>query len=105
MLDILPFFGTMGVADISASTLDDYLANLGQRKQLSPSTLSKHLIVIRKVMIEAQRRGFINSSSPFPDDPTQRQPKTILYTRRVSHVACNGEETRFWRRISVRGVP
>ncbi|MCX7347504.1 MAG: hypothetical protein NTU78_17555, partial [Alphaproteobacteria bacterium] len=64
--DILPFFGMLGVGSITASTLDDYIGDLGKRKKLSPSTISKHLVVIRKVLTEAQKRGFIRSLPPFP---------------------------------------
>lgn len=72
--DILPFFATMGVASITASTLDDYVAHIGQRK-LSPSTISKHLVVIRKVLNEAQRRGFIKSPPIFPSVRRKDNPR------------------------------
>jgi hypothetical protein len=52
--DILPFFGMMDVRSITASTLDDYIADPGERKKLSSSAGAKHLIVVRKVLTEAQ---------------------------------------------------
>jgi len=64
--DILPFFGAKGVAAITSSMIDEYIAELGKRKKLSPSTLSKHLIVIRKVLKEALKRGYLKSIPPFP---------------------------------------
>ena len=103
-LDILPFFGMMGVADISASTLDDYLANLGKRRKLAPSTISKHLIVIRKVMIEAQRRGFIKALPPFPTIRRKDNPRPYFTLEEYRTLRATAKKLAS-EEISVRGVP
>ena len=102
--DILPFFGMIGVGSITASTLDDYIANLGKRKKLAPSTISKHLIVIRKVLTEAQKRGFIKSLPPFPVVRKKDNPRPFFTTQEyrtlrtaAKSLASDG--------LSVRGVP
>jgi integrase len=73
--DILPFFGTKGVADITASTLDEYVAYLASKKQIKPTTISKHLVVVRKVLVEAQRRNFIKAIPPFPTFRVKDNPR------------------------------
>lgn len=73
-LDILPFFGNKAVASITTSMLDDYIATIGVRK-LSPSTVSKHLVVIRKVLGEAQRRGYLGSLPVFPSVKRKDNPR------------------------------
>ncbi len=62
--DILPFFGLKAVADITSQMIDDYVDHLSSERKLSPSTLNKHLVVIRKVLNEARRRGFLQSIPP-----------------------------------------
>ena len=46
--DVLPFFGTMDVGQITKQTISEYLATLNDR-HLSKSTRNKHVGVIRKV--------------------------------------------------------
>ena len=102
--DILPFFGMLGVGSITASTLDDYIGDLGKRKKLSPSTISKHLVVIRKVLTEAQKRGFIRSLPPFPVVKKKDNPRPYFTTeeyRKLRSVA----KSLAQEGISVRGVP
>ena len=48
--DILPYFGTKAVAQITTEMIDDYIHHLSRERKLSPSTLNKHLVVIRKVI-------------------------------------------------------
>lgn len=102
--DILPFFGMMGVSSITASALDDYIADLGKRKKLNPSTISKHLIVIRKVLTEAQKRGYLKALPPFPVLRKKDNPRPYFTTAeyrtlrgKAKSLAAEG--------VSVRGVP
>ena len=102
--DILPFFGTMGVADITATTLDDYVAKVGSQRKLSPSTLAKHLVVIRKVLGEAQRRSFLKALPPFPSIRRKDSPRpyfTIEEYRKLRKTA----KSLAKEGLSVRGVP
>ena len=101
--DILPFFGTMGVASVTASALDDYIAHLGKRK-VSPSTISKHLVVIRKVLTEAHKRGFLRSLPSFPKVRKKDNPRpyfTVEEYRKLRAVAKSFASDG----VSVRGVP
>jgi len=102
--DILPFFGMMGVSSITASTLDDYIADLGKRKKLTPSTISKHMVVIRKVLTEALKRGFLKALPPFPVIRKKDNPRPYFTTqeyRRLRKIA----KSLASEELPVRGVP
>jgi Phage integrase SAM-like domain len=73
--DILPYFGVMAVADITTQTLDDYIDHISRDRKLSPSTLNKHLVVIRKVLNEARRRGYLKALPPFPTIKRRDNPR------------------------------
>ena len=102
--DLLPFFATKAVSAITATDIQDYVDQLSPTRALSPSTLSKHIVVIRKVLKEAQRRGLLKSLPPFPtisrkDNPrpyfTDSEYRTLRTT--AKHLASES--------IKVRGVP
>lgn len=102
--DILPFFGTMGVSSITASTLDDYVADLGKRKKLTPSTISKHLVVIRKVLKEAQKRGFLKALPPFPAVRKKDNPRPYFTTHEYRKLRSKAKSLA-QEGLAVRGVP
>ena len=64
--DILPYFGKMSVSKIQASDIDDYVNYLVAERDLSSSTLNKHVVVIRKVLREALKYRHITSYPIFP---------------------------------------
>jgi hypothetical protein len=102
--DILPFFGMMGVSSISASTLDDYIADLGKRKKLSPSTIAKHLIVVRKMLTEARKRGYLKSLPPFPVVRKKDNPRPYFSTQEYRQLRIKAKSLA-QESLSVRGVP
>lgn len=102
-LDILPFFGTKTVASITTSTLDDYVAHIGKRK-LSPSTIAKHLVVVRKVLNEAQRRGFLKALPVFPSVKRKDNPRPYFTVPEFNKLHDTAKELAE-KEISVRGVP
>ncbi len=73
--DILPYFGTKAVAQITTEMIDDYIDHLSRERKLSPSTLNKHLVVIRKVLNEARRRGFLRSMPQIPTVKKKDNPR------------------------------
>jgi len=101
--DILPFFGTKNVASITASTIDDYVVNIGARK-LSPSTISKHLVVIRKVLGEAQRKSYIRSLPVFPKIKRKDNPRPYFTLKEMDKLRKKAIEVSK-RGIKVRYVP
>ena len=81
--DILPYFGTKAVADITTEIIDDYVDHLSRDRKLSPSTLNKHLVVIRKVLNEARRRGFLRSLPQIPTVKKKDNPRPLLLRCRI----------------------
>jgi len=73
--DILPYFGTKGVAAITTAMIDDYIIDLTSNRKLSPSTCSKHLVVIRKVLNEARKQNYINTLPIFPTLKRKDNPR------------------------------
>jgi hypothetical protein len=73
--DILPYFGVMAVADIRTETLEDYLDHISRDRKLSPSTLSKHVVVIRKVLNEARKRGYLKALPVLPTIKRKDNPR------------------------------
>jgi hypothetical protein len=76
--DILPFFQTKNVSAITTLDIENYLDDLSSKRKLSPSTLSKHLVVIRKVLNEARKRDFIKSLPPFPTIRRKDNPRSYF---------------------------
>lgn len=73
--DILPFFQKMSVSRITTADIEDYIDTISAERRLSPSTLSKHLVVIRKVMNEALKRNFISHIPPIPTRSPKDNPR------------------------------
>ena len=85
--DVLPYFGTMDVSQITKQTINEYLASLADRK-LSKSTRNKHVSVIRKVLKHASDSGILKSLPAFPAIGQDANPRAyfvaaFLFLRRV----------------------
>jgi hypothetical protein len=76
--DILPFFATKSVAVITTADIQDYIDQLTANRQLTPSTISKHIVVIRKVLKEAQSRGLLKSLPLFPTVSRKDNPRAYF---------------------------
>ncbi len=90
--DILAYFGRRAVADITSQTLDDYINHISGDRTLSPSTLNKHLVVIRKVLKESQRRGYLKALPLFPTIKRRDNPRpyfTDAEHRKLWKALCN----------------
>jgi hypothetical protein len=100
--DILPLFGMMGVAEITTDKIEDYLNQLSAERKLAPSTLQKHLVVIRKVLSEAKRKDFIKSLPIFPTIRRRDNPRPCfndheyhLLRRTAPRLAKKGIKVRY----------
>ena len=76
--DILPFFATKAVSAITATDIQDYVDQLTMHRQLTPSTIAKHIVVIRKVLKEAQRRDLLKSLPLFPTISRKDNPRAYF---------------------------
>ncbi|MGB5216079.1 MAG: phage integrase SAM-like domain-containing protein [Anderseniella sp.] len=102
--DILPFFGQKAVADITSQMIDDYVDQLSRERKLSPSTLNKHLVVIRKVLNEAKRREFLQSIPSISTVKRKDNPRPYFTFKEYRKLWETAEELGK-QGIKVRGVP
>ena len=77
--DILPFFQSMDVSSITKATMEEYLNTLTQRN-LSKSTLNKHISVIRKILGFAVDRNIIKSAPGYPRIGVENNPRPYFDT-------------------------
>ena len=76
--DILPFFATKSVASITPADIQDYVDQVTTKRRLSPSTLAKHVVVIRKVLKEAHTRGLLKGLPLMPTISRKDNPRSWL---------------------------
>jgi len=81
----------MAVADITTQTLDEYIDHVSSDRKLSPSTLNKHLVVVRKVLNEARRRGYLKALPLFPSVKRKDNPRPYFK---------DSDYRRLWRAAS-----
>jgi Phage integrase SAM-like domain len=75
--DILPYFRTMDVSQITKQTINEYLASLNNR-HLSKSTRNKHIGVIRKVLTQACDVGILKTLPIFPKIGQNANPRACF---------------------------
>ena len=63
--DMLPYFQGMDVKQISFKHIDAYVTKIASR-DLSPSTIKKHLNLLHKILTYAQREGLIDRLPTLP---------------------------------------
>jgi hypothetical protein len=78
--DVLPYFQTMDVSKITKQTINDYLATLNDR-QLSKSTRSKHIGIIRKVLKHSADAGVLKTLPAFPTVGQNANPRGFFDTK------------------------
>ena len=110
--DVLPYLGSYSVRKVDYNLVDRFIDDLISERDLSASTLKKYVILIRKVLKEAERDGVITGVPSLPsikssDNPrpwfTPKQYKQLLAACRKlrdnpiteGHGAGNGEGTEF----------
>ena len=72
--DILPFFKGMDIRNITYKHFDNYIDSLSSRN-LKPSTLKKHIILIRKILTYAQREGLVDRVPTAPKIKQKDSPR------------------------------
>jgi len=63
--DLIPFFGEMDVGNINNAKINDFIKALLNRG-LSPSTVKRYLVALRKILKYAAENNLINSIPTFP---------------------------------------
>ena len=73
--DLLPHFGQLQISKIDYNSVDSYIDDLKNERDLSQSTLKKHVVLIRKVLKEGERDGTINYIPSLPTIKRKENPR------------------------------
>ena len=77
-LDILPRIGKTHVSEVDFKLVDDFIEGIRQERNLSASTLKKYVVLMRKVLKEAQKDGLIDHIPSFPTVKSATTPRPWL---------------------------
>jgi len=73
--DVLPRFGEMQITKIDYHAVDSFIDEMKVERDLSQSTLKKYVVLIRKVMKEAERDGVLNHIPTLPTVKREENPR------------------------------
>ena len=73
--DVLPYLGHIHISKIDYTIVDDFIEHLYEEKQLSQSSLKKYVVLIRKVLREAERNGVIDYIPSLPTIKRTENPR------------------------------
>lgn len=84
--------------------IDDYIDDISRKRKLTPSTLNKHVVVIRKVLNEARKKGYVKTLPVMNPVRQKDNPRAFFNDK---------EYSMLWREarnisklgMKVRGVP
>jgi hypothetical protein len=74
--DVLPKFGELHIGKITTSMVRDYIDDISAERNLSPSTLKKHVVLIRKVFRTAVEDNALDRIPIMPVIKRKDQPRT-----------------------------
>mgnify|MGYP001156850131 CR=1 FL=1 len=73
--DLIPYLGHVHIAKIDYNLVDNFIADLHAEKDLSQSSLKKYVVLVRKVLREAEREGTLNHIPSLPSIKRQENPR------------------------------
>ena len=73
--DVLPYLGSYSVRKVDYNLVDRFIDDLISERDLSASTLKKYVILIRKVLKEAEREGVITGIPTLPTIKSEQNPR------------------------------
>jgi hypothetical protein len=73
--DLIPRIGDIHISKVDYNLVDDLVEELRQERNLSSSTLKKYVVLIRKVLKEANRDGVIDFIPALPSIRSQSTPR------------------------------
>jgi hypothetical protein len=73
--DLLPYLGHIHVSKIDYNSVDNFIAELHAEKGLSQSSLKKYVVLVRKVLKEAERDGTIDHIPTLPTIKRTENPR------------------------------
>lgn len=102
--DLLPWFGKSSIDNISTDMIDDYIDDISRKRKLTPSTLNKHVVVIRKVFNEARKKGYVKNLPIINPIKQKDNPRSFFNDKEYSML---WREARKLSKLGmkIRGVP
>ena len=73
--DLLPFLGNKFIKQVDYNLIDEFVDELKNEKDLAQSTLKKYVVLVRKVLKEAQKDGVINYIPTLPTIKRVNNPR------------------------------
>jgi hypothetical protein len=73
--DLLPYLGHIHVSKIDYNLVDNFIAKVHAEKGLSQSSLKKYVVLVRKVLKEAERDGTIDHIPSLPTIKRTENPR------------------------------
>ena len=73
--DLLPYLGEKHIAQVDYNLVDTFIAELHADKGLSQSSLKKYVVLVRKVLKEAERDGAIDHIPTLPTIKRTENPR------------------------------
>ena len=73
--DLLPYLGEKHIAQVDYNLVDTFIAELHAEKGLSQSSLKKYVVLVRKVLKEAERDGAIDHIPTLPTIKRTENPR------------------------------
>ena len=73
--DLLPYLGEKHIAQVDYNLVDTFIAELHADKGLSQSSLKKYVVLVRKVLKEAERDGAIEHIPTLPTIKRTENPR------------------------------
>ena len=73
--DLLPYLGERHIAQIDYNLIDNFIAEVHAEKGLSQSSLKKYVVLVRKVLKEAERDGVIDHIPTLPTIKRTENPR------------------------------
>lgn len=93
---ILPFFRYIPATQVTNQTLDDFVSRL-TKQDLSTTTISQYLVIVRKLLKLGVRKGFLKETPEMPKVKIAIQPRSMLSVleyRKVCKAANRLSQTR-----------
>jgi hypothetical protein len=73
--DLLPYMGHIHVSKVDYNLVDNFIAEINAEKGLSQSSLKKYVVLVRKVLKEAERDGTIDHIPTLPTIKRTENPR------------------------------
>ena len=102
--DLLPYFGSTDIKTITFRDVNNYLNQISSCRNISPTTLKSHVVLIHKIFGLAEREGIIDRTPKLPSVRRNETNRTWFNENDYERLIKVAGDAAKKRRI-VRGIP